>query len=280
MTMKMVTILLPLVDLMDEHFPASRAKSLRGLYQDLHYIVSEAGFFSLTLRRSRNIFRFTWPYPGQPWDLDQENYDNTVYQLSLRRTRKLDEKDGIRWGPGTGERTRQRDRIDFSEEDENSSANDEDGDIATLPEDLNTPLGTRLSSRSTAKASEIFIRLGIWRRSTTLNAKKSTAEPAPTKKYPPSRMAKVQICLWPMLQRFATTKPWWERPDTYHTDGEFITSVFRSQVVYVCADPSSVLPPLSFFPCESRHSLPSPRGKEMSHNCEYELTCTTVPRPH
>ncbi|KAK4129417.1 hypothetical protein N657DRAFT_677040 [Parathielavia appendiculata] len=41
-SLQFATLLLPLIHLMDKHFPASQAKALRSIYQDLHTIVAEA----------------------------------------------------------------------------------------------------------------------------------------------------------------------------------------------------------------------------------------------
>lgn len=97
LTARLTTLLLPMVELMDANFAASRAHSLRKVYQDLHHIVSEAGYLSVAIRQSRTIFRFTWPHPSQLWDHDQHNAAPGVYELSKEVAELQDEETEKQW---------------------------------------------------------------------------------------------------------------------------------------------------------------------------------------
>ncbi|KAK1828547.1 hypothetical protein QBC39DRAFT_264946 [Podospora conica] len=205
LTTKITTTLLPLFDLMDEHFPDRRFVSLRGIYQDLHYIVAEAGFLSLTLRESKDIFRFTWPVPGQAWDLEQDNHDDDVYQASLNENRRLYEE-------------HQRQQHQQEEEDQPSPT-------SSTSEMFHTPP----SSPATA------MRFQFLRNLTSRPAPPPPAAPLPD---PATQIAKVHIVLWPQLQRFSTPTPQWmeppNRPDEWFLDPgrQFITEIARARVVY------------------------------------------------
>ncbi|KAK4105689.1 hypothetical protein N658DRAFT_492173 [Parathielavia hyrcaniae] len=171
-SLQFAALLLPLIRLMDKHFPASKATSMRSIYQDLHTIVAEAGYLSLGTRWSRNIFRFSLPSPGQVWDIDQENVDGTVFEASQAASIVADRAAEARWRAEQSGRRR---------------------DGARRADTDNGGQGNRL-----------------WRQ--------------------PSRIAKVQIVLWPMLERFETTEQL--DPETGVPDGERVTSVFKSRAVY------------------------------------------------
>lgn len=82
LTMRLLVLLLPMLNLMDKHFADSRANSLRVVHQDLHHIVAEAGYLSIAIRRSRTVFRFDTPLLGNQWEFDQHNADNDLYMAS------------------------------------------------------------------------------------------------------------------------------------------------------------------------------------------------------
>lgn len=82
LTMQLLALLLPMLNLMDKYFPDSRKHSLRAIHQDLHHIVAEAGYLCIAIRWSKNIFRFVTPLHGQQWELEQDNADNEAYEAS------------------------------------------------------------------------------------------------------------------------------------------------------------------------------------------------------
>ena len=88
LTMQLMTMLLPLLDLVDKHFPKNCEHSARQVHQDLHDIVAEAGFFSIAIRWSKTIFRFTAPAPGEYWELDQRDAEPGVFAASKAAAEK------------------------------------------------------------------------------------------------------------------------------------------------------------------------------------------------
>ncbi|KAB5584885.1 hypothetical protein GE09DRAFT_1068568 [Coniochaeta sp. 2T2.1] len=57
LTTRVLTLLCPVLDLLDAHFPASRSAPLAPIHADLHTLVAEAGFLAVCIRRSSSIFR-------------------------------------------------------------------------------------------------------------------------------------------------------------------------------------------------------------------------------
>lgn len=82
LSVQLTALLSPLLRVMDKHFPASNENSLRSFHQDIHAIVSEAGYFSIACSWSKDIFRFSTPFLGQSWDLDQAHFDDGPWKLS------------------------------------------------------------------------------------------------------------------------------------------------------------------------------------------------------
>ena len=203
---------------MDKYFPEYRDVSLRGFYQDLHYIVAEAGFFSLTLRESKDIFRFTWPFPGQAWDLDQDNHDDEVYKVSLEENKRLHEEQQRQ----QQEQQQQRQQEEQQQPKEHS---DSDSDVFVTP-----PSSAGIPS-ATAKPVQLLPNL-----KNGVRFIKAPAAPPPAELG--AQIAKVHICLWPMLQRFSTPTPEWEEPPSRRRDlypdpsHQYITEITRARVVY------------------------------------------------
>lgn len=86
-------MLLPLLDVMDAHFPESRSTPLIEINQGLHSIVAEAAYFSLAIRCTpKTIFRFVWPDVGDIWDLQQEQDEEglVVYNKSKAAVEALE----------------------------------------------------------------------------------------------------------------------------------------------------------------------------------------------
>ncbi|KAK4136586.1 hypothetical protein BT67DRAFT_439586 [Trichocladium antarcticum] len=191
---------------MDRHFPASQTTSLRNLYQDLHAIVAEAGYLSIGMRWSANIFRFSSPFPGQAWDLDQQHVDDAPYIASVAASDRADKMDEARWKAEA-----ERIRLQRSQLAQNATA----GGPQT-PRDWKPAFVTNAMNKIKT----------AWE-----GAKPGRKEtPLSSAWYRPSRLAKVHIVIWPMLQRFATVGK--IDPATGAADGETITTVFKAQVVY------------------------------------------------
>jgi hypothetical protein len=186
---------------MDKWFPAaSQAKSLRSFYQELHAIVSEAGYLSIAIRRSQNIFRFSFPFPGEVWDLDQQDVDDTVYKISTAASSRADNAAEAKLRANQERRRRQ--------EEEQVGSNPITSARGWLNSAWRRVLGRRPDDEDADGGKGVVG--DVWRR--------------------PSRIAKVQIALWPLLQRFATVGQ--VDPRTGVADGEKVTTILPSQVVY------------------------------------------------
>ncbi len=208
-TLQLTTLLLPMVTMLDEHFPASEAKSLRSLFQDLHAIVATAGYLALGIRWSKNIFRFSLPFPGEVWDHDQQHVDDAVYKASAAASDRIAEAAEAKWRAERNRRQREQDAGQH-----------------------NSP---NIAERGMAMATSVTNQLNAVHRRTLgreIQENRGHESPAETAWVRPSRLAKVQIILWPCLKRYATVGE--VRPDTGSAEGETITSILKSQVVYYC----------------------------------------------
>lgn len=190
---------------MDNHFRASRRHSLRSFHQDLHGIVAVTGFLSIGMRWSYNIFRMSSPFPGQAWDLDQQHVDDAIYNASKAATDRADKAAEEEWNA-------RRARENQPEGDGTPDpAAEEAQDYLTAALDKVKALWGHFANQGEESVdngegtSDTFFRAA-------------------------SRLAKVQIIVWPMLQRFATVGK--VNPESGVADGENITTVFKSQVVY------------------------------------------------
>ncbi|KAK3694856.1 hypothetical protein B0T22DRAFT_533829 [Podospora appendiculata] len=209
LTMQLTRLLLPLIELLDEHFAASRDQSLRNIYQDLHHIVAEAAYLSIAIRWSKNIWRFSTPLPGQPWDMDQAHVDDSIYEFSKKQVTRQDELDEKKW---TEDQKHAKARQDASA----------------------SPGGVFKRLSYPLRAASAMVGKGLtW---SGLRALPGYRHEPPAVVgdfwYPPSRIAKVQIVLWPMLQRYVTVGELGDNPAAEAPEGETITTVFHAQVVY------------------------------------------------
>jgi hypothetical protein len=214
---KMADMLLPLWKLMDQYFPESRKKSIRAFYQDLHHIVSEAGFLSIGIRWSHHVFRFNWPVPGQPWELDQEHLDTITLDASTKANQALDEIAEGKWKQA---------RMRLEEGEKAGKAKEEEAASQEIP--------GRWSSTGLG-----LVRAG-WRAVTAgFNASEQAFSDGvrkwdPSNKiwFPPSYLAKVHIVVLPSLQRYATASGDGKSQDVVHAEGEAVDLVWKSRVVY------------------------------------------------
>ncbi|KAK0747819.1 hypothetical protein B0T21DRAFT_419020 [Apiosordaria backusii] len=108
LSIQITTLLLPLLKLMDKNFNNSRAKSLQGFHQQIHNIVAQAGYLSLHMAWSKDIFRLSAPFLGQAWAVDQnqvdgrillESKDAAVYREEQEKQKWLAEKERYRADP-------------------------------------------------------------------------------------------------------------------------------------------------------------------------------------
>ena len=243
LALQITDLLLPLIRVLDGHFPASAQKSIRDIYQDIHHIVAEAAFLHIGTRWSGDIFRFTSVIPGQPWAIDQQNADSEVFERSRAAVGRLEDIFEARWKASRAERQRRRRAAAAGPSAAAAAA------AATLPARAVT------ATRGVITATRGMITTGL--RRVGLGAEPelddASVDDDSDMWYPPSRLAKVQIGIWPMLQRFTPGRDdsgggrGRGRGRSYldaagaPPDGETITTVLKSQVVYYSglADPAS-----------------------------------------
>lgn len=89
LTGRILSMLLPLLDLVDAHFPAASAtKPLAAVHADLHALVAEAGLMAMAMRRAADsVFRLVWPEVGDRYEWASQEHDaacEAVYKASKR----------------------------------------------------------------------------------------------------------------------------------------------------------------------------------------------------
>ncbi|KAM7206741.1 hypothetical protein V8F33_000384 [Rhypophila sp. PSN 637] len=212
LTMQLIRLLLPLIRLMDVSFEKSRAQSLRVIYQELYYLVFQAALLSLGIRWSHDIFRFSWPVPGLPFEKEQENIDANVFEMSNRRARTATKSDEV-----------------------DSPAKQAENPKRTPDKD------TRLVGRLTKTA--VRLKDGIQSKVISIAMAGQDAASVQARRnmiLPPdqlnlhTRMAKVYVVTWPALFRHEIVGERPKHPVTGYldTEGERITVIMKSPVVY------------------------------------------------
>jgi len=206
-TLQLTSMLLPMIHMMDEHFPASRDKSFRKFFQDIHAIVATAGYLALGIRWSRDIFRFSLPFPSEVWNHDQQHVDDGVYKASVAANDKADGVAKAKWMAGR-----------------NGRQQEQEADRHNPP---------TIAARGVGIATSVTNRLdAVRRRALGHGAGGHESQAENTSWVQPARIAKVQIILWPCLKRYARVGE--VDPGTGSAEGEAITSLLKSQVVYYC----------------------------------------------
>ena len=194
--LQLTALLLPMLRMMDKYFDAT--KSLRNVYQDLHNIVAEAGCLSIGIRWSGDIFHFSSPFLGEVWNLDQEQVDHIIYTASVQANKTADATAGAK---RMAEQSRKQ-------QEENARSNH-----------------SALRNRGTAIISSALDHVKAARRRLTGDEVNPwVVSPAV------NRLGKVQMVVWPSLQRFATTGG--IDPETGGADGQNVTTILKSQVLY------------------------------------------------
>lgn len=210
LTLQTTALLLPLIRLMDKHFPDSRARSLRDFYEDLHAVVATAGYLSIGMRRSRTIFRFSSPMPGDLWDLGEEDADHAIYTASVAANEDADSIAEAKWEA-------ERHRRQASQREEQVRFNI----MSTLRHQAQAMINPAVSKLT-----------AVWER-VLGRANQEDAEERRNNSdmwHRPGRVSNVQIVLWPKLQRFETCGG--TDPETGAADMIKLTTILKAQVVY------------------------------------------------
>ncbi|KAK0657582.1 hypothetical protein B0T16DRAFT_63551 [Cercophora newfieldiana] len=199
---QMTKTVLPLLQLMDKKFGvSSRQHSSRKIYQDMHHIVSQAGFLSVGIRWSCDIFRFSWPVPGMGWELDMEEADDSIFKRSKKANDEREKLAKTKWDLA-------REKLKLAQE-----------TSATAPP---PSIGMKILN-ALASALQAWMAAG--------EQEKLPTDPD-TPWMTPSYLAKIHIALLPTLQRFSTGTIHARRTKAAVADGEAIDLVQKGRVVY------------------------------------------------
>ncbi|KAM7224384.1 hypothetical protein V8F06_000165, partial [Rhypophila decipiens] len=214
LTMQLIRLLLPVIRLMDANFEESRAQSLRVIYQELYYLVFQAALLSLGIRWSHDIFRFSWPLPGLPFEKEQENIDANVFEMSNTRARAAAKSYEV-----------------------NSAAKQAEKPKRSRPDKNDTRLFGRLT-KTAARLKDRIQRKVVsiamaGQDPASVQARRDMILP-PDQLNLHQRIAKVYAVTWPALFRHEIVGQRPTHPVTGYldTEGERITVIMKSPVVY------------------------------------------------
>ncbi|KAK0734234.1 hypothetical protein B0T26DRAFT_844301 [Lasiosphaeria miniovina] len=238
-SMQLTKLLLPAVRLMDVNFEASRRQSLRRIHQDIHSIVAVAGFLSIGIRWSPNIFRFSSPVPGEAWGSDQQHVDDTIYKMSRAVADRLGRRAERKWRKDRQDRQQQQQLQEqrLQRQRQRQRQLRQAGERGGLPGLVNNVIaGTDRIWNMVKTQVQSRIRVPGSRLEGAGVVTRDFAGDGRDYFNPPSRMGKVQIVLWPMLKRYTAKQSPEADPDGWipmgYDEGETITSILKAQVVY------------------------------------------------
>ncbi|KAK4193471.1 hypothetical protein QBC35DRAFT_458520 [Podospora australis] len=191
-SLQITELLLPLVKLLDKHSALVRACTLRSIHQDVHNLVAEAGLVALGMSMSRDIFRTAPSFLGSAWRIDMTQVDETIWDESGHATDAADKARGVEWD-AVKKRT----------------------------------FGRRLSNDPNKTWKDaLYSLIGIG----PLDINPWHIDLTPDQYYAPNRTSKVQLILWPKLERYSTVGD--VNPETQLAYEEAITEVMKNQVVF------------------------------------------------
>ncbi|KXX80163.1 hypothetical protein MMYC01_204136 [Madurella mycetomatis] len=174
-----------------------------GFYRIADRFTYSLDYMSIAIRWSRDIFRFSSPFLGEVWDTDQQHVDNAVYTLSKSRTERDDKVAEQKHKSGLSQ-SRKAGR--------SAPLTIISRGWASITAAMNSTRGRQSPAAGQADEGDA----GRGRAFTSWRA--------------PARMGKVQIVVWPMLQRFATTGQ--IDPISGAAEGQHITTLLKAQCVY------------------------------------------------
>ncbi|KUI70732.1 hypothetical protein VM1G_05928 [Cytospora mali] len=181
-TMRILSLLLPLINMLGTLSPKAGWPPLARVHQELHDIVAEAGWLTNGMRVSKSVFWVQFPNPGDLWDIHQEHVTDSIWNSSKAAAEKHDAMEQARW--------------------------EWDMEVAWR-------------AKNGEKAVD-----NTWRR------EYERVHPPPKE---PRRVAKVQIVMWPWINRYSPVRP---KSDGDLNSGELITQIVKAQIVYYAGDDS------------------------------------------
>jgi hypothetical protein len=96
-TMGILDLLLPLINLLGNDLPDSAWPTLRQVHQGLHDIVAEAAWFTNGMRATRSVFWIQFPIPGEMNGISHEHAIDDIWNRSKTMADKYDNLKLIDW---------------------------------------------------------------------------------------------------------------------------------------------------------------------------------------
>ena len=96
-TMSILSLLLPLINVLGKLSPGAGWPPLTRVHQELHDIVAEAGWFTNGMRVSKSVFWVQFPNPGDLWDVDQEHVTEIIWNKSKAAATSQDREVAAGW---------------------------------------------------------------------------------------------------------------------------------------------------------------------------------------
>lgn len=181
-------------------------------HQEIHDIIAEAGYFNIAMRLSRDVFRFSWPLPGDGWSTEVENVDDVPFEISRAWADKHEQDAQKRYHADLeADRRRQKKRGGKKDAPKTTAAMA----CGAVRSALNGA-GTTLKSGLSATASRLArLRPGF--------VAPTVHDPTPSDPYAPksidgpelylpSRLAKTQIAIFPAVQRYVNLESTYREP--------------------------------------------------------------------
>lgn len=96
-TMGILDLLLPLINLLGNDMPDSAWPPLTEVHQQLHNIVAEAAWFTNGMRATRSVFWIQFPLPGELNDISHEHAIDDIWNRSKRMALEYDRRKSKEW---------------------------------------------------------------------------------------------------------------------------------------------------------------------------------------
>lgn len=97
MTMGILDLLLPMINLLGQDMPNYPWPPLKKVHQQLHDIVAEAAWFTNGMRASKSIFWIQFPLPGELNDISHEHAIDDIWNRSKASSIAHDKEAKARW---------------------------------------------------------------------------------------------------------------------------------------------------------------------------------------
>lgn len=96
-TTSILSLLLPLINILGALGPRAGWPPLTKVHQDLHNIVAEAGWLTNGMRVSKSVFWVQFPAPGDLWDIHQEHATDSLWKASKAAAEAHDARAMASW---------------------------------------------------------------------------------------------------------------------------------------------------------------------------------------